>query len=187
MGGLVGGIRAQEIFGAVRTELVGRSARRLRRPHREAGLVRARRLTGRDVDRSECVDVGHSDRGGAGSELPLRERVDLRAVETVAAPGIRVRRDIEPVCVGADVRVVTKARTGVGTAGIRSVVGDVGPIDVPRPCWVRRLADREIEVIDVGEGPVRPGLKGQHDHEELLCRAVVVATRVSDKWAANAG
>ena len=45
----------------------------------------------------------HVHRGRAGRELSLRERVDLRACEAVAAPRIGVRREVDAVAIAADV------------------------------------------------------------------------------------
>ena len=48
---------------------------------------------------------------GACGELGLRQRIDLRPAESVGVPRIRVGGEIDPVRVGADVRLVGQYRS----------------------------------------------------------------------------
>src|SRR5207253_4320561 len=128
---------------------------------------------------------GH-DRRACG-ELRLGERVDLRARESVAAPWVRVRRDVKAIRVRTDVRVVTEIRPWIRTAGVGPIIGDVDPVDVPRAGGVRRLRDRDVEMVDESERAVWTRLQCQRDKEEALRRGVVVARRVRDELAANTG
>ena len=181
MGGLVGCVRAQEVFGAAEVQVERAGARRLGRPDREARLRAERRR----VDQAEGIEVDHVDRRRARGELGLRERVNLRAREAVAAPRIGVGRDVEPVCVGPDVGVIAEIRARVDAAGVRSVICDVDAVDVPAPGRVGRRANRNIKVIDVREGPIRVRLERQHHHEPAVSLHVVVAARVGDELGAD--
>ena len=75
-------------------------------------------------------------------------------------------------------RVVAQVRAGVDPAGVRAVVGDVEPVDVPGAGRVRRLADSDVEVVDQCERAVRVRLQREDDDEEALRRRVVQAARV---------
>src|SRR5262249_55315135 len=146
---LVGGIRAQEVLGAVVREVELRRPGRLCGPEREAPLRRTR--LGPGADHAGGVDVLHRHARGARGELRLRQRIDLRPAEPVFVPRIRVGREVDPVRVGADVWVVAEIRPRVLAAGIRAVVGDVDPVYVPATRWVACLAHRQVEVVHAGE------------------------------------
>jgi hypothetical protein len=110
------------------------------RPHGEPGL-RGPGLA-RHIDRAEGVDVDHVEVRGAGGQLGFGERVDLRTGEPVAVPGVGVCRQIDPVGVGPDVRIVAEVRAGVDTPGVRAVVRDVDPVDVPATGGIAGLKKR---------------------------------------------
>ena len=185
MSRLVGCIRAHEVLGAAVVEVEVARARRLRGPHGEARLRRAG--VTRSVDHAGRVDVLHVHAGRAGGELCLRERVDLRAREAVATPRIGVRRDVEAVGVGPDVRVIAEIRTGVRASGVRAVVGDVDLVDVPGARRIGRRADGDVQMIDVCERAVRQCVQRQDDDVEPLRRGVVEAGRVGHELTTNAG
>ena len=128
---------------------------------------------------------------GACGKLRLREGVDLRPGEAVEVPRIRVRRDVEAVRVGADMRIVAQIGPGVGTPSVRAVVRNVDVVNVPGTGRVRRRADRDVEVIHAREHTLtRAGdlrIQRQNDHEEPLRGRVVEAARVGYERSANAG
>jgi hypothetical protein len=64
-------------------------------------------------DHARGVDVLHGHVRRARGKLRLRERVDLRSGESVAAPRVGVRRDVEPVRVCTDMRVVAEIWAGL--------------------------------------------------------------------------
>ena len=73
----------------------------------------------------------------------LIDRVDLGAIEASLEQRELVGRDPERVCVGADERLVSEARTArVGRCAVRAVVGDVDIVQIETSEWVRAGADR---------------------------------------------
>ena len=104
---------------------------RLRGPNREARLIDGRCFLRGHVDHAERVDMCHRHGRRAGRELRLREGVNLRAVEAVGCPRIRVCGDVKAVPVRADVRVVAQARARIDAAGVCAVIRDIHAIDVP--------------------------------------------------------
>jgi hypothetical protein len=91
--------------------------------------------------------VSHRHARGARGQLRLGECIDLRAAKAVAAPWIGVGRDVEPVCVRADVRVVAEIGTRIRATGVRPITRDIDVVDVPATSWVRRLADGDVELV----------------------------------------
>ena len=99
---LLGGIRAQEELGSAVSGVVGRS-RDDRRPDREADGATLL------VSEPRVRELHPRNRRLIRGELVLGQHVDLRADEPVREERILVRRDVEAVAIGADVRVVADA------------------------------------------------------------------------------
>ena len=152
--GLFASHRVQEVLGAVVGGLVGR-VRYLRRGEGES---RHRRIPLRQCRVLELDDV---DLGSTGGQRRLVERVDLGAIEVIAEDAgcvgerVLVRAHVEPVLVGADVRIVTEARaTAVRRGVLRAVVLYRQAVDGEAVQWVGGLAHRDVEVIGPRKSPV---------------------------------
>src|SRR5438270_2801624 len=115
---LVGSVRAEQILRAAGVQVEGERPRGLRGPDSEAWLRRAG--IARLVDCAKGVDVLNSHARSASGELRLREGIYLCPAEAVAAPRVRVGRDVESVRVRANVGVVAKVRAGVNATRVRS-------------------------------------------------------------------
>ena len=127
-------------------------------------------------------------------------------MEVVAEERVFVRRQVDPVRIGAQMRVVAEARVGVrrqsrlpvgGNAGavvvrgsLSTVILDRYAVDRPGAGRIPRLADGEIEVVGAGEiattnvvsGIIhRVHIDGQDVGEPAVRRHVVVAARVGDE------
>src|SRR5205814_9297770 len=66
-----------------------------------------------------------------------------------------------------------------GTWVVRSVPGNVEAVDVPAAGRIRRLTDRDVEVVDSSEPTGRRvGVERECNDEEALRRGVVEAARI---------
>ena len=127
-------------------------------------------------------------------------------MEVVAEERVFVRRQVDPVRIGAQMRVVPEAGVGVrrqsrlpvgGNAGatvvrgsLRTVILDRYAVDRPGAGRIPGLADGEVEVVGAGEiattnvvsGIIhRVHIDGQDVGKPAVRRHVVVAARVGDE------
>ena len=83
-------------------------------------------------------------------------------------------------------RVVAEIWAGIDPTRVRAVVRDVELVDVPATGRVRRLADRDVDVVLLRERSGRRNrLQRKHDDEESLRRRVIQARRVGDELRAD--
>jgi hypothetical protein len=117
--------------------------------------------------------------------------------DVVREEGVLVRRDVEAVGVGPDVRVVTEARAvtapvvakraAVVGRAVRAVVLGGQAIDRPRAERARRLAHGKIKVVLAREGAVRQRVEREYYVEPPPRVGVVEARRVRHEGSTNAG
>ena len=143
------GVRADEVVGAA-LRAVEHLAGRERGPQGESRLAVAH--APRRLGRVEEDDV---DAAGAADQSRLRDRIHLRARESILEQRELVGRDVDAVLVGADVRKVGKARSSRAIVIRRAFGAVVHPRDSvydPFTRRIARLADREVEIVLAREG-----------------------------------
>src|SRR5262249_10564967 len=146
------GGRTEEVLCPVLNRRIHRG-RRGSGPNREAGISFQQQFRVRGIK----LDNRHW--GRTRSQRLLRDGIDLSTSRVSAKKRIFVRRDVDAVRVGADLRIVGKTRTSFAVvlgSSLSSIILSRNPVDVPKSEWIGSLAHGEIEMIGSCESKCRP-------------------------------